>query len=144
MEKARRGMIGIYQLKNVKTGECFIGSSPSICNHFKKHLGKLALGEHPNTSLQQQWDRDGAESFEFVFLEIAANKYTLREREDYWLQKTQGVRIGDEHQYAHDYADGVGRLTISKDLKESLKQLGIGSMDNTARSLILFYKQTSL
>ncbi len=41
-------MMGIYQIKNTKTGETYVGSSLSINNRLKVHMTELVTGTHIN------------------------------------------------------------------------------------------------
>ena len=137
-------MIGIYQIHNVRMDTKYIGSSPSFGNHFRRHLYQLASGTHPNERLQSDWNMYGSESFEFSLLEVLNSKYLLNEREGYWVRKADGKHIGAEVQYAHKYAEsGVGRLTVSSEIKSQLKALEAGTMDQATNKLMDFYLQHS-
>ncbi|MFH0770521.1 MAG: GIY-YIG nuclease family protein [Candidatus Peregrinibacteria bacterium] len=81
MEKPTSGLMGIYQIRNGKTDERYIGSSLSIHNRLKKHMLDLIKGVHINRSLQESWNKDGVESFLFSILELVGNREELGKRE---------------------------------------------------------------
>ncbi|MCJ7826454.1 GIY-YIG nuclease family protein [Patescibacteria group bacterium] len=55
---------GIYQIKNILTGDFYIGSSTSIYWRIYDHLRLLKLNKHYNPILQNVWNKYGEEYFE--------------------------------------------------------------------------------
>lgn len=77
---------GVYAIRNVVTGEVYVGSSANCKRRWKDHRG--ALKHHRRTAiplLQKAWDAHGAENFEFVFLEEVEDLRLLLEREAHWI-----------------------------------------------------------
>jgi hypothetical protein len=60
---------GIYEIRNTRTGECYIGSATNIARRWADHRKHLNRGTHVNHRLQDGWDADGEESFSFSVIE---------------------------------------------------------------------------
>lgn len=64
-------MRGIYQIRCLYTGKCYIGSSEQIGNRWRQHLKALESNTHVNAKLQNAWNKYGKDQFEFtVLLEV--------------------------------------------------------------------------
>lgn len=61
---------GIYVIRNVISGRCYVGSSFNIERRFNAHRSLLKHGKHHSPSLQRAWDKYGSTAFEFGILEI--------------------------------------------------------------------------
>tara|TARA_R110000822_G_scaffold8487_13_gene33342 strand:- start:1464 stop:2051 length:588 start_codon:yes stop_codon:yes gene_type:complete len=60
---------GVYQIRNLKNGHCYIGStSLDFKERWRIHLGQLKRGEHHSIVLQRAWNKHGADSFKFEVL----------------------------------------------------------------------------
>jgi len=57
--------MGIYQIKNLTNGKIFLGSTLFLDTVQNKHFFQLKMGGHPNSGLQNDWDKYGESSFEF-------------------------------------------------------------------------------
>lgn len=77
-------MIGIYEIINLINNKSYIGSSSDISRRFLSHQSKLKNLIHPNTHLQNAWNKYGENAFEFRILE-ACKKDELLEKEQEWL-----------------------------------------------------------
>lgn len=47
---------GIYRIKNMRNGKCYIGSSKNLSLRKKQHFNKLDKNIHPNIHLQRAWN----------------------------------------------------------------------------------------
>ncbi len=133
--------MGIYQIKNLKTGECYIGSSASMNNRMKNHMTDLANGTHINRSLQDSWVKYGPENFYFSILEIVESRDDLSVRELSWIKKTGSHSIGfnsKTDQYKERTLISVHMLT-----KKELEGLKLGSMNKTIQHLLVYYKHNN-
>lgn len=137
MDKARRGMIGIYQIENVKTGETYIGSSASLNNRIKVHMTDLARGIHINRPLQESWNKHGPQHFRFSILEITEDKYSLDAREIEWIKKTGAMTLGFNTKT--DQYKQRTFISIHMQTKKDLEDLKLGSMNSTIKKLIDMY-----
>lgn len=137
MEKPRPGMIGIYQIKNLNTGEVYIGSSMSINNRLKNHMTDLVNGIHINKSLQDSWRLHGAECFQFSILEIVEDRDRLHKRELYWIEKTGALHVGFNTK-TDQYKERT-LISVHMSTKKALENLKLGSMNKTIQHLLRFY-----
>lgn len=77
---------GIYQIKNLITGQIYVGSTSQS---FKKRWGfwgtVLRQGNYNNRHLQAAWNKYGESNFEFSILEIVPRKEIVIEREQFYI-----------------------------------------------------------
>lgn len=59
---------GIYEIRNVVTGDFYIGSSRQCGKRFSTHYRELKLGIHDNPKLQNSWNKYGETNFYFSTL----------------------------------------------------------------------------
>lgn len=62
-------MTGIYQIKNIITGKSYIGLSINIEKRWQQHKSALNKNKHCNNKLQNAWNKDGANNFQWIVLE---------------------------------------------------------------------------
>lgn len=82
---AARGVMGVYVIVRVETGQAYIGSSLNIGERWNGHRGCLRRRAHPNGRLQQAWDEHGEAAFVFAIVERVASLDQLLPREKSWL-----------------------------------------------------------
>ena len=58
-------MQGIYKITNTVNGKCYVGKSKNIDERWYNHVYELNHNTHPNTHLQNAWNRYGKECFKF-------------------------------------------------------------------------------
>ena len=72
---------GIYGIRNLQTGEWYIGASTDLMHRKRNQLTALKSGKKSNRLLQAAYNKYGKENFVFVILEYALiNKLDERER----------------------------------------------------------------
>lgn len=54
---------GIYKLVNRTTGQCYVGQSQRVEKRIKEHFRLLRWGKHPNSHLQNAYNKYGADNF---------------------------------------------------------------------------------
>lgn len=54
---------GIYKLVNKATKQCYVGQSQRAQKRIKEHFRLLRWGKHPNSHLQNAYNKYGAENF---------------------------------------------------------------------------------
>lgn len=61
-------MIGIYEIRNIKTNVVYVGSSVHILRRFNDHKRLLRQNKHHTIKLQRAWNKYGKDSFVFAVL----------------------------------------------------------------------------
>lgn len=59
---------GVYKIKNVVTGECYVGSSKNLNSRLTGHKCLLKKGQHENPEIQKSFNRYGSNAFVFYIL----------------------------------------------------------------------------
>ncbi len=88
---------GIFQIRNKANGKILLGSSLNLEGPLNSHKFMLTIGRHRNETLQQEWNKFGADQFAFEVLEVVKVKddpnFNLSDEltllEQIWLEKTQ-------------------------------------------------------
>ena len=78
---------GIYEIRNLINGDCYIGSSKNIKQRKSRHFKDLKNDKHHSIILQRAYNKYGKEFFKFNLLEIVENVVLLTEREQFYLNK---------------------------------------------------------
>tara|TARA_R110002167_G_scaffold238230_1_gene443369 strand:+ start:45 stop:641 length:597 start_codon:yes stop_codon:yes gene_type:complete len=76
---------GVYQIKNCITGKVYIGESIHHERRIGQHKSYLRGRIHPNSSLQEDWNKFGEESFKFEVLYFN----TEATKEQIYLKETE-------------------------------------------------------
>ena len=63
---------GIYQIRNLRNGKRYVGSSQDVESRWKGHRWNLRKGTHQNRHLQAAWNKYGECRFVFEILEKAS------------------------------------------------------------------------
>jgi group I intron endonuclease len=80
--------IGIYNIKNKKSGKFYLGSSINIERRFGRHMNDLRKNKHDNVYLQRAWNKYGEKSFEFLINRECSSIDLLNEEQkdlDMWV-----------------------------------------------------------
>ncbi|MAE68785.1 hypothetical protein CL635_03200 [bacterium] len=135
-EKSHKGMIGVYQIRNTVTGDIYIGASLSFGNRFKQDFSLLVQGKHPHTELQSHWSQYDPTVFEFSILESLSHKSMLQSAYTKWLAKTDAYALTPMVPLPYSLS---GHVSISRDLKNEIRMLDLGTFDASVRELIDSY-----
>jgi hypothetical protein len=89
--------MGVYQVKNLANGKILIDSSLEVNGKMNRCKFQLEHGSHPNTNLQNDFIKFGADKFAFKIIdylepkEDAKNDYAedLKMLEEMWIEKLQ-------------------------------------------------------
>ena len=78
---------GVYRITCVANNKTYIGSSDNIMRRLKTHERELKEGSHNNRLMQKDYDKFGAEFFEFrvLFKDIPKDKLTAYEKVGIYL-----------------------------------------------------------
>ena len=79
-------MTGVYRIRRVETGDCYIGSSQDIMRRWNEHNSRLNRKASGCLHLESAWHLYGEDAFEFRVLEICSVS-DLLEREQAYLDK---------------------------------------------------------
>ena len=75
----------VYEIRNVKNGRIYIGSSVDFKRRQKTHLRELREGSHKNWKLRRDWKHYEEVDFVFSVLELVEGKTYLVEREQFYI-----------------------------------------------------------
>jgi len=80
-------MQGIYAIRHVESGRCYVGSTVNIERRWKEHRTRIKNGTHPAKHLANAFKAYGLDSFEFVILEecCVSDESVRIERETHWM-----------------------------------------------------------
>lgn len=116
-------MIGIYTIRNVSNGKCYVGKSETdIEKRWKSHLALLNDDKHYNTYLQRAYNKDTS-SFHFDVLEICTPE-ECDEREKYWINKFNSYERS--HGYNLTYGGEGGIPT--EETREKIRITSLGRL----------------
>jgi group I intron endonuclease len=76
---------GIYIIKNLKSGKCYIGKDSKLPKRWQHHRRHLILNNHENKLLQRAWNKYGENNFSCDILEYCSNE-ELSKREIYYIE----------------------------------------------------------
>lgn len=78
--KQMKFKIGVFQIKNTVNNKVFIDSSMDIVAIWNRQRMELNFGSHPNLSLQKDWNKFGADKFEYeIISEIKQSETEIRD-----------------------------------------------------------------
>jgi hypothetical protein len=91
--------MGIFQVKNLRSGKLYIGSSVNLPAMINRIKAQLKFGSCVNRALQAEWQEHGAEAFEFSVLDELKHKesgqgdvlWELHIMEEMYLEKLAPV-----------------------------------------------------
>ena len=111
---------GIYAIRHKETGKQYIGSATYFANRWAVHRYHLTRNQHHCSYLQHAWNKYGADSFEWVKLEIVTDLTKLVEREQVWLDACSGL-----YNLCPTAGSQLGR-THSQETKDRISQVKKG------------------
>lgn len=76
---------GVYALRHMKTGRCYVGSSINCRTRIQRHLLELRNGTHFSTKLNRAWQKYGQVAFDMIILEEVPLRPDIIIREQYWI-----------------------------------------------------------
>jgi hypothetical protein len=104
-------MIGVYEIRNTVTGDCYIGSSVDIFARWAWHTDHLEQGAHPTQRLQRAWQEFGRTAFSFSVIQettegsrLAVEMALIQERRPLYNGKPGGDHPNSEVSERRGYA----------------------------------------
>ena len=73
---------GIYRIKNIITGDCYVGSSINIERRWTQHRRDLKANRHDNRFMQASYNKFGVDAFVYNVLDYCEN---ILEREQMFI-----------------------------------------------------------
>jgi len=87
----KKAVCGIYEIRNIKNGKFYIGSSKSIYKRWVQHKRELKKGTHHNAYLQRSYKVHGEGSYNYSIIEECSED-NLFEVEQRHLDKHHGKK----------------------------------------------------
>ncbi len=72
--KERKSAPGIYAIRCVPSGECWIGQAADVATVQNRHWFALRMGSHTNRAVQAAWIQHGADGLVFEVVECLAEE----------------------------------------------------------------------
>lgn len=92
---------GVYVIRNVLTGKCYVGSSENIRRRAWYHINHLRRQKHHNAHLQNAWNLYGDDVFAFLTA-CLCDVDELLEREREWMQRLNSCSDRDGYNLVSD------------------------------------------
>ena len=105
---------GIYCIRHVKTGKCYVGQSVDIAKRFREHRGSIKSNDYVVRAINKY----GVSAFAFEILELC-DKSMLDYREMFWIA-TLGTKIPNGYNLT-DGGGGTGR-TLTPDERQKISE----------------------
>lgn len=105
--------VGIYQIRNVITGDIYIGQSINLAKRKYNHFYKLKLGKH-NPILQNSYNKHGTDNFVFEVL-LLCDASELDKHEQELVNK-----LNPKYNVCKEVTTSVKGTKFSKDHKKKL------------------------
>lgn len=123
---------GIYRIKNLETGEIYIGKAVNLNKRKWNHIGALRRGNHSSRKLQKDFDKYGKDSFEFETLIEIKDPTQLRYYEWYLWDRLEPEYNIYPVKLGHDVTvnDEVENY-LEKEIKKSAPELAQEILDRS-------------
>lgn len=100
---------GVYIIKNKINNKVYIGSSIHIPKRWKEHIRHLDSNEHTNQYLQNSWNQNGKDNFEFLIAE-ECDIENLLIVEQKWLDTTKSYEPENGYNICQYAGNTLGRF----------------------------------
>jgi len=111
---------GIYKIKNIVNGKCYVGQSIDIRNRIKKHIIELKSNKHNNQYLQYSWNKYGESNFIFEIIETCSPE-ELFFKEGYWINEFKS--LNKNFGYNVEIVDAtLGKKICSDETKDKISK----------------------
>lgn len=136
-------MTGIYMIKNLRSGQAYVGASTSIHNRFRKHLEMLIAGAHWNYLLQADWVASGPDAFSFTILELIEKRGDLEIKEAEWIQRVlTHSPMYNRHNAMAPKSNALTGVRVRELTRDRLESLGLPSMEKAISFLLDHHERT--
>lgn len=84
---------GVYALRHKPSGKAYIGYSSNLDSRWKAHIADLRGGRHKKRELQELFNAEGEQAFEFLILEYTYGyRQVSTQYEQFWIRAFHGSR----------------------------------------------------
>jgi group I intron endonuclease len=115
----KNDICGIYIIKNIINGKCYIGKSVTVYCRLRKHKEMLERKAHINIYLQRSWDKYGKGNFTFKLLE-PCEELILSQKEHEWVEYHKNI-LKIELYNINDI-DSNGKNRLSEETKRKISE----------------------
>lgn len=121
---------GVYCILNVANNKRYVGSSTAIRKRWKKHIGNLKHGRHPNPHLQNAWEKYGPDVFVFYVVEICPpeNRFVL---ETEYISRWDSANNSRGYNILSDATAGISFISPEARKRSADKRRGRPQHPNT-------------
>jgi group I intron endonuclease len=85
---------GIYGILHRASARIYVGSSINVLDRIRKHISDLEGNRHHSVKLQNAFQKYGRSQFEFLLIETVADGFSLRTREQHWIDQLSACAKG--------------------------------------------------
>ncbi|WP_264778967.1 GIY-YIG nuclease family protein [Deinococcus aetherius] len=117
---------GVYAIRNLKTGQVYVGSAHDVRSRWGTHFWRLNQGNHHSPRLQRAWNRDGAECFQFDLLEAISDRSILILVEQAWIDFLHAFAVHGGYNVSATAGSTAGRPSSEKQ-KQVARQRALAS-----------------
>lgn len=110
---------GIYAIRNITNGKCYVGQAVNIKERWRHHYRELRSSKHHCNHLQRAFNKYGEDSFEKIVLELC-DQSILTTREQHWMDSHKATGIYNTAQAAGSPL-GIKRSKETKAKQSALK-----------------------
>lgn len=112
---------GIYIITNNTNGKRYIGQTINFTERFRCHIQKLRTNKHPNSYLQNSWNKYGESSFKFDIL-LRCPDSELSEMEIVLIKENRTL----DRSFGYNLREGGTGGRLSEETKEKLRLINLG------------------
>lgn len=120
---------GIYAIKNQVNGKVYIGQSVDIYTRWNNHKYSLNAGNHPNTHLQNAWEKYGADNFVFEVV-CECKSSVIDDLEKKYISIYNSYKNG----YNNDLGGHKGNRQFSDETKRKISKALLGKKQTPEHS----------
>lgn len=92
----------VYMIRNKINDKKYIGITGDYLHRRQCHISCLNKKKHSNIHLQRAWNKYGADNFEFLIVEVVAEKELLPDKEIYWIGYFDSCKNGYNQTFGGD------------------------------------------
>lgn len=118
-------ILGIYVIRNKIDNKIYVGSSIDVNGRLSQHKKYLIRNKHPNSHLQNAWNKHGGDNFIFKLRELSLKKCLIK-KEQFWIDKYRSYN----RKYGYNIAPRADRTEVSDETrkKQSERLIGIAPL----------------